>query len=95
MSKKRIFADGMETISLSEGMIRMELYSIIPTPPGQDDPPEHDADTELIMSPAGFLRAFSAMEQLLQQLADAGVIKKNTQTESEAPALRVVSPNFQ
>lgn len=96
MSKKRVFADGMETISLADGMIRMNLYSIIPNPPGVEAPAEHDVDTELVMSPGGFLRAYAAMEQLIKQLSDAGVITKrdgSKPAEPTAPAAPV-SPNF-
>ncbi len=95
MSKRRIYADGMENISLADGMIRMSLYSIIPNQPGETAPARHDVDTELVMSPAGFLRAYSAMEQLLQQLTEAGLITKRQPQAADEAKPTTVSPNFQ
>ena len=109
MSKNRIFADGMESISFTEGLIRMDLYNLASPKNGENTGnPKHEVDQELIMNPQGFIRAFAAMERLVNQLVDAGLIKRgNNQNPQNAPAAPAaqenknsgssisVSPNFE
>ena len=106
MSKNRIFADGMESISFTEGLIRMDLYNLASPKNGENTAtPKHEVDQELIMNPQGFIRAFAAMERLVNQLVDAGLIKRgNNQNPQNAPAAQKnensgssisVSPNFE
>jgi hypothetical protein len=96
--KKRIFADGVEAISFSEGMVRMDLFNIIPAKsnsPGK--PPEREITDELIIPPRGFLQAFSAMEKLVKQLVEAGVVQRNDAAEgktAQATTTDSASPNF-
>ena len=99
MSKKRNYIDGVEAISFMEGMVHMELFNYIPTknqPKGQR--PELEITEELIMTPQGFLRTFSAMQNLVAQLEQAGVVKKNENVaDAEVITPEVVnnsSPNF-
>jgi hypothetical protein len=95
MSKKRVFVDGVESISFIEGMVHMELFNFVAgTQKEKDQLPEREETEELIMTPKGFLRAYSAMEKLVKQLADAGVVsrKENQSTDSSKP--EAVSPNF-
>ena len=96
--KKRIFADGVEAISFSEGMVRMDLFNVIPgknSAPGT--PPEREVTDELIIPSRGFLQAFSAMEKLVKQLMEAGVVQRNEagdgKTVQAVPPANS-SPNF-
>jgi len=92
MEKKRIFADGMESVSLTEGMIRMELFCFTPKRSNDDKTPaEHEVTGELLMTPQGFLRAYGAMENLIKQLQGAGIIKRNDGTQQD---IKITSPNF-
>ncbi len=89
MSKNRIFADGMETVSFAEGMIRIELYNV------QNDSGtlRHDVTTELVMTPQGFVKAFPAMENLMNNFVKAGMIKRNDPKENPSSG-GSSSPNF-
>ena len=69
MAKERKFVDGVETISFMEGMVHLEFFNYIPggqKPKGQR--PDLEITDELIMTPQGFLRTFSAMQNLVTQL---------------------------
>ena len=98
MADKRIFVDGVESISMVEGMIHLELFNYIPGPKPENSGTPREKGSELIMPPQGFLRAFAAMEQLVQQLADAGVISRSKpQAAASAPdesRKAPESPNF-
>lgn len=95
MSKERIFVDGIESISLIEGMVRLELFNYIPDKNHkQGERPEFEVTSEMIMSPQSFMRAFNAMQNLVGQLEKAGVVRKNDSTAAEAQPAQGVSPNF-
>jgi hypothetical protein len=99
MTKKRNYVDGVEAISFLEGMVHMELFNYLPTKTqAKGQRPELEITEELIMTPQGFLRTFSAMQNLVTQLEQAGVVKKNNNAkEAEVVTPEVVknsSPNF-
>lgn len=95
--KKRIYADGVETISLSEGMVRIDLFNLLPGKNKESGKaPEREVTDELIMTSQGFLRSFSAMEKLVKQLVDAGMVHRNDATGNNPVAVTPEnsSPNF-
>ncbi len=98
MGKQRIYADGVESVSLTEGMIRMELFDVAPTEQAAKDAgKDHDVFGELIMTPQGFVRAFGAMEDLVNKLVKAGIIQRKPaapQNGGAAAPAAPVSPNF-
>ncbi|MBR4901388.1 MAG: hypothetical protein IKZ46_10645 [Victivallales bacterium] len=73
--KKEIFADGIGQIHFAGGMVRFDLMTLQPQPEGKEPIPE--ASLRLIMPPQGFLAAFNSMQQLIDKLVEAGVLKKN------------------
>ena len=75
--KKEIFADGIGQIHFAGGMVRMDLMTLQPTEEGKAPTPE--TNVRLILPPQGFLAAFNSMQQLIDKLVEAGVLKKNNQ----------------
>ncbi len=102
MAKERKFVDGVETISFMEGMVHMELFNYIAGSQKQKGQrPKMDVTEELIFTPQGFLRAFSAMQNLVNQLEQAGVVKKNNDAATPVNAEIIddapdstISPNW-
>ena len=72
---KEIFADGIGQIHFAGNMVRFDLVTLQPTEEGQA--PEQKSNLRLIMPPQGFLAAFNSMQQLIDKLVEAGVLKKN------------------
>jgi hypothetical protein len=72
-----VFADGIGEISLSGGMVRMDLVSLIGSQQSEGNKPRLVPKQRIVMPPEGFLRSFSAMENLVKQLIDAGLIRPN------------------
>lgn len=97
MSEKReIFADGVGEITLSGGMVRLDLVSLVGSQNDENNKPRLEAFQRIIMPPDGFLRSFSAMENLVKQLIDAGLVQARDGAgaatgNASAPAK---SPNF-
>ena len=80
MSSRDIFADGIGEITLSGGMVRMDLVTLKGSQSkSSDEKPKLEFSQRVIMPPDGFLRSFSAMENLVKQLIDAGLVKPRDQ----------------
>ena len=73
--KKEIFADGIGQIHFAGGMVRFDFVTLQPQAEGQAPLPE--SSMRIIMPPQGFLAAFNSMQQLIDKLVEAGVLKKN------------------
>ena len=103
MSRERKFIDGIESMSFTEGVIHVQLFNYIAgSQKSKEQSPQMEVTEELIFTPQGFLRAFSAMQKLVGHLEKAGVIKNNEDSAAkpveaeivdEAPA-SVSSPNW-
>ena len=73
--KKEIFADGIGQIHFAGGMVRFDFVTLQPQEEGQAPLPE--SGMRIIMPPQGFLSAYNSMQQLIDKLVEAGVLKKN------------------
>jgi hypothetical protein len=100
-TQREIFADGIGEITLVGGMVRMNLVTLIGSR-REGDQQRFENRERIIMPPDGFLRSFSAMEDLVKQLINAGLVKprdangqivaaSNPRTETVQPPK---SPNF-
>lgn len=100
---EEFFADGIGEITLAGGMVRMDLVSLTGSQNDENDKPRLEPARRIVMPPDGFLRSFTAMENLVKQLVDAGVVKQregdtaaNTPSagSQNPPAGGAKSPNF-
>ena len=73
--KHEIFVDGIGKIHFTGGMIRYDMVTLEPGDDGKEPIPEEKV--RVIMPPNGFLAMFNTMQQLIDQLLEAGVLKKN------------------
>ena len=73
--KKEIFADGIGQIHFAGNMVRFDFVTLQPA--GEGEAPTPVANVRVIMPPQGFLAAFDSMQQLINKLVEAGVLKKN------------------
>ncbi|HMO15814.1 MAG TPA: hypothetical protein PKD64_06855 [Pirellulaceae bacterium] len=98
-----IFADGVGEITLSGGMVRMDFFTIVGKGESENVPRVR-VKNRVILPPDGFLRSFTAMEDLVKKLVDAGVIKRrdditasvdgNSASRPTMPSPPPKSPNF-
>ena len=99
MSSPDIFADGIGEITLSGGMVRMDLVTLTGSQSSSEEKPKLEFSQRVIMPPDGFLRSFSAMENLVKQLIEAGLVKpRDQQVGADSNASKggesAKSPNF-
>ena len=91
----RVFVDGMSSVKLMDGVVRMEFFNNL----GTTREPQPQPCGEIVMSQQAFLRAYNAMEDLMRQLVQAGIVKRHTEGENENGDAGIgtggASPNFQ
>lgn len=98
-----VYADGIGEITLTGGMVRIDLVSLSAKEKDAEGRPRLEFRKRVVLPPEGFLRSFSAMEDLVKQLVDAGLIKRREAGElpvtgvggngiADRPA--PISPNF-
>jgi len=73
--RKEIFADGIGQIHFAGSMVRFDFVTFQPEEDGKTPVPQ--SNVRIIMPPQGFLAAFNSMQQLIDKLVEAGVIRKN------------------
>ena len=78
--KKEIYADGIGQIHFAGNMVRFDFMTLQPGAEGTAPTPEFNE--RIIMPPQGFLGAFNSMQQLIDKLLAAGVLKKNENAAS-------------
>ena len=92
MSEQRdYFADGIGEITLAGGMVRMDLVTLVGSQNNPENKPRLELSKRIVMPPDGFLRSFSAMENLVKQLIEAGLLSHemaNSQVQPQNPPLR-------
>jgi hypothetical protein len=100
-NRQDVYADGIGEITLTGGMVRIDLVSLSAKERDAEGRPKLEFRQRIVMPPEGFLRSFSAMEDLVKQLVDAGLIKRRDQEEirgnansNPTQAAPPVSPNF-
>ena len=75
MEKKEIYADGIGQIHFAGNMVRFDFITV---QPGEDGAaPATQSNVRVIMPPQGFLNAMGSMQQLIDKLVEAGVLRKN------------------
>ncbi|MBO7533840.1 MAG: hypothetical protein J6T46_07615 [Victivallales bacterium] len=77
--KKEIFADGIGQIHFTGGMVRFDFMTLQPDEDGKKPAPQ--SNIRIIMPPQGFLTAFNSMQQLIDKLVEAKVLKKNQKNQ--------------
>lgn len=97
--ERELFADGIGEITLSGGMVRLDLVSLIGSQNDENNRPRLEVTRRIVMPPDGFLRSFSAMENLVKQLVDAGLVQPRdaanvSPVNSAQAAPPAKSPNF-
>jgi hypothetical protein len=85
MEQNEVFADGIGEITLAGGMVRMDLVTLVGNQNDKENPPKLQFCRRVVMPPDGFLRSFSAMENLVKQLIEAGLVKPRDGETGENP----------
>jgi len=72
-----VYADGIDQITVSGSIVRVDLVSLSPTERDADNNPKSVFRQRLIFSVEGFANSVEVMQKALQGLVDAGAVKRN------------------
>ena len=89
----RIFVDGLSTVKMTDGVIVMEFFNNRKSAGADIEEPAG----EVVMGQRGFLRAYQAMEDLINKMEQAGIVqrKNSNQAASTQNAPEPASSNFE
>jgi hypothetical protein len=83
-----VYTDGVDEITVGGAIVRVDLVSLSPTERDANDAPKKVFRQRLIFSIEGFANSVDVMQNALQGLVDAGVVKRNAPRRSaEVPGL--------
>jgi hypothetical protein len=89
----RIFVDGLSTVKMTDGVIVMEFFNNRKSAGADIEEPAG----EVVMGQRGFLRAYQAMEDLINKMEQAGIVQRKSGNQANgAPSNpEPASPNFE
>ena len=70
-----VYCDGIESISIAHGMVRLELFTYARAE-AKGKEPERVRSAQVVMPPQGFLQAYNGMAQLMKQLETQGLVRR-------------------
>ena len=77
---KEIYADGVETIHVLNGTVRMDMFSL--QPPQEGGSPTPEVFGRVIMPIQSFLNMHSTMQQIVDKMLADGLIRDNAQQKN-------------
>lgn len=80
-----IFADGISAIHITGNLVRIDLMTVQPHLNSDNGQPVVEVSKRIIMPLEGFVQSLAVQENIINQLIDAGIIKKNPVPGEQAP----------
>ncbi|MDE5465476.1 hypothetical protein [Bradyrhizobium sp. CSS354] len=77
-----LYTDGIEEITVSGTIVRIDLVSLSPTERDANNVPKRVFSQRLIFSVESFANSVDVMQKALQGLVDAGVVRRGQPAES-------------
>src|SRR3954451_14584061 len=90
------FTDGVDEITVSGSIVRVDLVSLSPTERDANNVPKRVFSQRLIFSVESFANSVDVMQKALQGLVDAGVVRRTPPVQSHNGASGVhdaLAPN--
>lgn len=74
---QEIFADGISAVHVTGNLVRIDLMTLQPHLKSDKGQPVVDVSKRIIMPLEGFVQALATQENIVNQLIEAGVLKKS------------------
>lgn len=85
------YCDGVEEISITSGIVRVDFYHYVPGPKDKDGRPARELSHRVLLSPEAFVQTYTAYEQVVKQLQDKGLLQRRD-AKPAAEAAKAVAP---
>ena len=80
---REIFADGISTVHVTGNLVRIDLMTVQPQLKSKDGQPVVEVNQRIIMPLEGFVQSLGVQDNIVKQLIEAGVLKKDEQPASD------------
>jgi hypothetical protein len=85
---EELYTDGIDEITVGGSIVRVDLVSLSPTERDASNAPKKVLRQRLIFSIEAFANSVEVMQNALQGLVDAGIVKRNqTRASAGAPTI--------
>jgi len=74
---KEIFADGISAVHVTGNLVRIDLMTVQPHLTSENGQPVVEVNNRIIMPLEGFVQSLAVQDNIVKQLIEAGVLKKN------------------
>lgn len=74
---QEIFADAISAIHVTGNLVRIDLMTRQPQLKSENGQPVFDISRRIIMPLDGFVQSLAVQENIIKQLIDSGVLKRN------------------
>lgn len=75
--QQEIFVDGISSIHITGNLVRIDLMTIQPHLKSDNGQPVVEINKRIIMPLEGFVQSLPLQENIVNQLLEAGILKKN------------------
>jgi hypothetical protein len=82
-----VYTDGIDEITVGGAIVRVDLVSLSPTERDANNAPKKVFRQRLIFSIEAFANSVEVMQNALQGLVDAGVVKRTQTRAVDAPTI--------
>ena len=80
---REIFADGISAVHVTGNLVRIDLMTVQPQLKSKDGQPVVEVNQRIIMPLEGFVQSLGVQDNIVKQLIEAGVLKKDNQPASD------------
>lgn len=84
--EQEIFADGIGSIVLEGGVMRIDLMSMVPGPRDKDSKPQMAFRQRIVMPVEGFLNSYKIFQEIVVKMEQSGLIARQPAETPPAPA---------
>ena len=83
---REIFADGISAVHVTGNLVRIDLMTVQPQLKSKDGQPVVEVNQRIIMPLEGFVQSLAVQDNIVKQLIEAGLLKKDEQPASDSAA---------
>jgi len=80
---REIFADGISAVHVTGNLVRIDLMTMQPQLKSKDGQPVVEVNQRIIMPLEGFVQSLAVQDNIVKQLIEAGLLKKDEQPASD------------
>ena len=80
---REIFADGISAVHVTGNLVRIDLMTLQPQLKSKGGQPVVEVNQRIIMPLEGFVQSLAVQDNIVKQLIEAGLLKKDEQPASD------------